>query len=197
MPAPQGAPPRHDAPALPGFRPRKLQWRTRVRSAVVLWTTGAMLAGASLTGCEYTYDDGWRPAQDVTAAPAVTQAGPSSDYWRRDPVGEAGLDAWLERSQMGEGLDTAHRGYGLLQALEVHNGTTAAMPAGTYLMTLLCRSQRRVSFTVRTDDVTVVDLSLRCGALREEVVYLSAESALIFRVEARSAANFAYRITPL
>jgi hypothetical protein len=197
MSAPQGAPPRPNAPALPGFRLRTLRLRTWVRSAVVLWTAGALLAGASLTGCEYTYDDGWRPAQDVTAAPAVTAAGPSSDYWRRDPVGEAGLNAWLERSQMGEGLDTVHRGYGLLQAQEVHNGTTAALPAGTYLMALLCRSQRRVSFTVSTDDVTVVDLSLRCGARREEVVYLSAESALIFRVEARSAANFAYRITPL
>lgn len=171
--------------------------RTRVRSAVVLWTTGALLAGAALTGCEYTYDDGWRPAQDITAAPAVTPAWPSSDYWRRDPVGEAGLDAWLERSRMGESLDTAHRGYGLLQAQEAHNGTTAALPAGTYVMALLCRSQRRVSFTVRTADITVVDLSLRCGARREEVVYLSAESALIFRVEARSGANFAYRITRL
>lgn len=193
-----GAPPRHQATARPGLRPpRNLHLRTRVRSAVVRWTTGALLAAAALTGCEYTYDDGWRPAQDITPAPVVTRAAPSSDYWRRDPVGEAGLNAWLERSRMGASPEAAHRGFGLLQAQEVHNGTTASLPPGTYVMALLCRSQRRVSFTVRTDDITVVDLSLRCGALREEVVYLSSESALSFRVEARSAANFAYRITPL
>jgi hypothetical protein len=38
---------------------------------------------------------------------------------------------------------------------------------------------------------------LRCGSTRENVIYLSRESALSFRVEARSDANFAYRLTLL
>ena len=195
MAALQGPFPRPHAVLLPGHRPpRKLPLRTRVRAAVVLWTTAALVAGLALTGCEYTYDDGWRPAQDVTAAPSATRAEPNSDWWRDDPVDEARLDDWLEQSQMGAGLEVVHRGYGLLQALEVHSGATAVLPEGTYVLALVCRSQRRVNFTVRNEDATLVNLSLRCGSRRENVIYLSDESALTFRVEAQSAANFAYRI---
>ena len=107
---------------------------------------------------------------------------------------EARLDDWLEQSQMGGGLEVLHRGYGLLQALEVHSGATAVLPEGTYVLALVCRSQRRVNFTIRKVDATLVNLSLRCGSTRETVIYLSDESALTFRVEAQSAANFAYRI---
>ena len=64
-------------------------------------------------------------------------------------------------------------------------------------LALVCRSQRRVTFTVRNDEFTLVDLSLRCGSTRENVIYLSKESSLMFHVEPRSVANFAYRLTRL
>ena len=73
----------------------------------------------------------------------------------------------------------------------------AGLPAGTYSLGLVCRSQRRVSFTVRTEQYTQLDLSLRCGSTRENVIYLSEDSALSFRVESRSLANYAYRLIRL
>lgn len=195
MAALQGAFMLPHAVSLPGHRPpRKLPPRTRARAAVALWTTGALVAGGALAGCEYTYDDGWRPGQDATAAPPATQAAPSPEWWRDDPVDEAHLEDWLQESQMGGGPEVVHRGFGLLQALEIHNGATAVLPEGTYVLALACRSQRRVNFTVRNAEATLVNLSLRCGSRRENVIYLADESALTFRVEASSAANFAYRI---
>jgi hypothetical protein len=62
---------------------------------------------------------------------------------------------------------------------------------------LACRSQRRVAFRVRSEEYTQVDLSLRCGSTRENVIYLSKDSVLSFRVEPISLANYAYRITRL
>lgn len=197
MPASQGAPPHPSAVPSPGSRPSRIAFlRTRARAAVGLWTAGALLAGAALAGCEYTYDDeGWRPADDASAAPAVGEPERPADYWWNDPVSGAELEAWLTESQVGPGLQVAHRGFGLLRASEVRTEATAALPAGSYVLVLVCRSQRRVTFAVRNEDSTMADLSLRCGTRRENVIYLSKESVLNFRVEARSAANFAYRLT--
>jgi hypothetical protein len=41
----------------------------------------------------------------------------------------------------------------------------------------------------------LVDLSLRCGTSRVNVVHVSEDSVLRVAVEARSDANFAYRIS--
>jgi hypothetical protein len=49
-----------------------------------------------------------------------------------------------------------------------------------------------VTFTVRTETLTLVDLGLRCGINRENVIYLSTDSVLTVRVEARTAANYAF-----
>ncbi|MET3163128.1 UNVERIFIED_ORG: hypothetical protein ABIB19_001540 [Arthrobacter sp. UYEF10] len=197
MPATQGAPPPRRAVLRPGPCPsRSVSVRTRVRAAVVVWTAGALVAGTALAGCEYTYDEGWRPAE-APAAPEVTEPGPRAESWRNDPVSEAEMEAWLTESQVGSGLQVAHRIFGLLRAEEVRTGATEPLPAGTYVLVLVCRSQRRVDFKVRSDEFTMVDLSLRCGSRHDSVIYLSTETVLHFQVEAQSPANFAYRLSRL
>jgi len=169
--------------------------RTRTQTAVARWTAGALVAGAALAGCEYSYDEGWRPAEGAPVAPAVTEPGPPADSWQNDPVSEAGMQAWLTESQVGPGLQVVHRDFGLLRAEEVRTGATAPLSSGTYVLVLVCRSQRRVDFKVRNDEFTMVDLSLRCGTRRESVIYLASETVLRFEVDAQSAANFAYRLS--
>ncbi|MET3174245.1 UNVERIFIED_ORG: hypothetical protein ABIB52_002095 [Arthrobacter sp. UYCu721] len=195
MPATQGAPPPRRAVLRPGVCPsRSVSVRTRVRAAVVLWTAGALVAGSALAGCEYTYDEGWRPAEN---APAVTEPGPRAELWQNDPVSDAEMEAWLTESQVGPGLQVVHREFGLLRAEEIRTDATAPLATGTYVLVLVCRSQRRVDYKVRNDEFTMVDLSLRCGSRRESVIYLSKETVLRFQVEAQSPANFAYRLARL
>ena len=198
MPATQGAPPPRRAVLRPGASPpRSVFVRTRVRAAVILWTAGALLAGTALAGCEYTYEEGWRPAENAPPVPAVTEPGPRAELWRNDPVSEAEMEAWLTESQVGPGLQVVHRTFGLLRAKEIRTDDAEPVPPGTYVLVLVCRSQRRVDFEVRNDEFTMVDLSLRCESRRESVIYLSKETVLHFQVEAQSAANFAYRLARL
>jgi hypothetical protein len=199
MPATKGAPLRRVAVPLPGnLWPRTAGVRTRARAAVALWAVGGVVAASSITGCEYSYDDGWRSGpRDSAAAPAFTDPAFPSDSLQDDPVTEAELDNWLKDALPDTERQVIHTGYGLLSEGEVHTGTAADLPVGTYALALACRSQRRVTFTVRNDQFTLMDLGLRCGSTRENVIYLSRESALSFRVEARSDANFAYRLTLL
>lgn len=151
-----------------------------------------------LGGCEYTYDDGrdWSvPAEtEGTALP-----GPlfTRDPLRRDPVTEAQLEDWVTRTLPDATQPVVHSGAGLLHAGEVRTEATPALETGTYALALACRSQRRVTFTVRSESLTLVDLGLRCGVTRENVVYLSTETALSIKVEARTGANFAYRLRRL
>lgn len=165
--------------------------RARTRSAVALSAAALLVSGAALAGCEYTYDDGWQPAlNDVSASPPVTD----DSSPQNDPLSEAGLEAWLESGQLGSGLQVAHRGYGLLRAQEVRTDVVPGLPVGTYILALVCRSQRPVTFTVSNDTYPLVHLSLQCGSKRQNVIYLARETALTFRVEARSEANYAYRL---
>jgi hypothetical protein len=164
-------------------------------AAVVL---GLVLAvGMALGGCEYTYDDGggWSgvPAEPTVApAPVFTR-----DALRRDPVPEGELESWVERTLPDSPQPVVHAGAGLLAAAEVRTETTPVLETGTYALALACRSQRRVNFVVRSDALTLVDLGLRCGVNRENVIYLSAETSLSITVEARTGANFAYRVRRL
>jgi hypothetical protein len=116
------------------------------------------------------------------------------DPWQLEPVGEADMEAWLQESQLGDGLQVAHRGHGLLRAGEVRTESTAALPVGTYILALACRGPEPVTFQVSGDSVTMVDVGLRCGPRLQNVIYLSKETALAFRVEAKSEANYAYRL---
>jgi hypothetical protein len=196
MPATHGAPPRQRAVLRPGVYPsRPVSLRTRAGAAVVRWTAGALVAGAALAGCEYSYDEGWRPTEGAPVASAVTEPGPPADLWQNDPVSEADMPAWLVESQVGPGVQVVHRDFGLLRAAEVRTGATAPLASGTYMLVLVCRSHGRVDFKVRNDEFTMVDLSLRCGTRRESVIYLATETVLRFEVEAQSAANFAYRLS--
>jgi hypothetical protein len=156
-----------------------------------------LTAGLALGGCEYTYDDGrWADpadaAQTVAPAPAFTR-----DPLQREPVSEAELGAWVARSLPDTGDPVVHAAAGLLAAGEVRSETTPVVGTGTYALALTCRSQRRVNFVVSSDALTLVDLGLRCGINRENVIYLSAETALTITVEARTGANYAYRLRRL
>jgi hypothetical protein len=193
----QGAPPRRNAVSLSSPNPsRKAPQRIRARAAVVRWAAGGLVAAASLTGCEYTYDEGWRPPDSVPA-PAVTDRSYQGNPLRNEPVSEAELVDWVEEELLYTDRPVLHTGFGILAGGEIKTDTAAGLPAGTYSVTLACRSQRRVAFTVRSEEYTQVDLSLRCGSTRENVIYLSKESVLSFRVEPISLANYAYRITRL
>jgi hypothetical protein len=162
----------------------------------VLWATAVLAATAALAGCEYTYNEGWRPPDSVPA-PAITDRSVQGNALRNEPVSEAELADWVDEELHYTERPAVHLGYGMLGDGEVRTDTAAGLPAGTYSLALVCRSQRRVAFTVRSDEYTQVDLSLRCGSTRENVIYLSKESALSFRVEGSSLANYAYRLTRL
>ena len=73
--------------------------------------------------------------------------------------------------------------------------TTAQLPKGTYALTLACRSTRRVSFSIENGENELVDLSLRCGTSRVNVVQLAADASLSINVDANAPANFAYRVS--
>lgn len=157
-----------------------------------------LAAGLALAGCEYTYDDGRNgidaaeTGETVAPAPVFTR-----DPLQREPVSEAELGAWAARSLPDTGHPVTDSGAGLLGAGEVRTEWTPVVGTGTYALALTCRSQRRVTFTVRSNSVTLVDLGLRCGINRENVIYLSADTVLSIRVEARTAANYAYRLRRL
>jgi hypothetical protein len=52
-----------------------------------------------------------------------------------------------------------------------------------------------VTFTVRDGEFALVDLSLRCGTSRVNVIHVSEDSILSVEVAAQSGANFAFRVT--
>ncbi|WP_461187756.1 hypothetical protein [Arthrobacter sp. Z4-13] len=165
-------------------------------AAVVLGIV--LTAGLTLSGCEYTYDDG-RNLSDAAEAGETVAPAPvfTRDPLHREPVSESELAAWVARTLPDTGHPVVHAGAGLLEAGEVRTETTAVVETGTYALALTCRSKRRVTFTVKSDSLTLVDLGLRCGVNRENVIYLSAETALSITVEARKGANYAYRLRRL
>ena len=167
--------------------------RTAAAAAVVL--SGVLAAGAALSGCEYVYDDGRGPLPSATAPP-FTDAALPQDPRRNLPVSGAELDAWVEQVLP----DTAGPGFphGFRPAARrrtTRQESTGHLPSGTYSLTLACKSPRRVSFTVRDGEFALVDLSLRCGTSRVNVIHVSEDSVLSVEVAAQSAANFAYRVS--
>ncbi len=167
--------------------------RTRTVSAVGLSLTLAM--SMALAGCAYEYDDASAGRPASASAPAFSDAAVPRDPSTRWPVSGAELDAWLAQVLPATGSQVFHTGYGTLAADEERAETTSHLPAGSYAITLACRSPRRVSFRVSHDDTELVDLHLRCGTPRVNVVYLPTDSVLTIRVEANAGANFAYRVS--
>jgi uncharacterized protein DUF6023 len=150
--------------------------------------------GAALSGCEYVYDDGRGPLPSATAPP-VTDAALPQDPRRDLPVWGPELDAWVEQVLPETEGQVFHTGYGLVVAGATRKESTGQLPSGTYSLTLACKSPRRVTFTIRDGEFALVDLSLRCGTSRVNVIHVSEDSVLSVEVAAQSAANFAYRVT--
>ena len=165
--------------------------RTRTASAVGILLV-LMLA---LAGCVYDYDDGSASGTAPASAPAFSDPALPRDPAENQPVSGAELEAWVAQVLPGAEGQVLHTNYGILEPDEEREETTANLPEGSYAVTLACRSPRRVSFSVGHDDVDLVDLNLRCGTSRVNVVYLPADVALTIKVEAREGANFAYRVS--
>ncbi len=149
-----------------------------------------------MSGCEYTYDDGRSPLPADTA-PAVTDAALPRDPLRDLPVSGSELDAWAREVLPDTEGQNFYTDYGTLEDDDEQTTSTGLLPSGTYSLTLACRSERRVSFTVRDAEFALVDLSLRCGTSRVNVVHLTKDSVLRITVEANAAANFAFRVSRL
>lgn len=167
--------------------------RTRTASAVGLSLTLAM--SMALAGCAYEYDEASAGGTASASAPAFTDTAVPRDPSTRWPVSGVELDAWLAQVLPATEGQVFHIGYGTLAADEQREETTSDLPRGSYAITLACRSPRRVLFSVGHGDTELVDLHLRCGTSRVNVVYLPADSVLTFRVEANAGANFAYRVS--
>lgn len=194
MPRPLGAP----CGATPRATARATARATPARKPAGAAVGVVLAAGLVLGGCEYTYDDG-RSSAASAAAEATAAPGPlfTRDPLTRDPVGQDELDGWVARTLPEAPQPAVHIGAGVLAAGEVRSDASPALETGTYALTLACRSQRRVNFTVRSDTLTLVDLGLRCGINRENVIYLSAPTPLTIMVEARTGANYAFRLRKL
>lgn len=156
----------------------------------------ALSAGAVLSGCEYSYDDG-RGALPVDTSAPVTDAALPRDPLLNLPVSGAELDAWAREVLPDSSGQVVYTDYGTVEEDDETKESTGRLPSGTYALTLACRSERRVSFTVRDSEFALVDLSLRCGTSRVNVVHLSKASVLRITVEARRDANFAVKISRL
>jgi hypothetical protein len=171
-------------------RVQRKRWLRAPAAAVVLLL---VLVAAFLGGCEYSYDDGRGELPD--AAPVVTDPVLPRDPLENEPVSGQELTEWAKEVLPDAEGQVFHTSYGSVARGRSKTESTKQLPGGTYSLTLACRSERRVSFTIRDAEFALVDLSLRCGTSRVNVVHLSEDSVLRVTVEARSDANFAYRIS--
>ncbi len=156
----------------------------------------ALFLGTVLSGCEYEYSaDNWDDESPSVAARPPTDAALPRDPHLNEPVSGAELDAWVHNVLPDTQGQVFHTGFGTLEADEERKDTTTQLPKGTYALTLACRSARRVSFSIENGENELVDLSLRCGTSRVNVVHLAADASLSIKVDANGPANFAYRVS--
>jgi hypothetical protein len=171
------------------------KWVPRQRTAaaaVVLLVS--LLLGSLLAGCEYVDEDNDRDEGSAASAPPPTSASRSQDPALRRPVAGAELDEWVKQVLPDAEGRVFHTGSGSLDVDAERSETTGQLPSGTYTLTLACRSTSPVSFSVRNGEEELIDLNLRCGTSRVNVVYLAADTVLTVKMEANNAANFAYRV---
>jgi hypothetical protein len=181
---------------MPGPETAQEKMMPRMRRRAAAAVTSVALLAAVLTGCAYEYDEGLSGENGgPSAAPSRSDAAIPQDPSLNQPVSGAELDAWVLQVLPDAKGETFHTGFGTLEADEERTDTTAQLPAGTYALTLACRSPRRVSFSVESGETELVDLSLRCGTSRVNVVTLPADAILSLKVDANEPANFAYRIS--
>lgn len=168
--------------------------RQRTSAAAVVLSVAVFL-GTVLSGCEYEYSaDNWDD-EPTSVAAAPTDAALPRDPHLDEPVSGAELDAWVHDALPDAAGQVFHTGFGTLEAAEERQETTTQLPQGTYAVTLACRSTRRVSFSVEDGANELVDLSLRCGTSRVNVVTLAADASLLIKVDANGPANYAYRVS--
>jgi hypothetical protein len=167
------------------------------RRAAAAVASVALLAGV-LSGCAYEYDEGLS-GENVgpSAAPTSGGAAVPQDPSLNEPVSGPELDAWVLQVLPDAKGEIFHTGFGTLEIDEERGDATAQLPPGTYALTLACRSTRRVSFSIENGENELVDLSLRCGTSRVNVVTLAADAILSIKVDANAPANFAYRVSRL
>ncbi|SDK63847.1 DUF6023 family protein [Arthrobacter sp. ok362] len=167
--------------------------RQRTSAAAVVLSVAVFL-GAALSGCEYEYSaDRWD--DESTSVAPTTDAALPKDPHLTEPVSGQELDAWVHDVLPDAAGQVFHTGVGTLEADEEREETTARLPKGTYALTLACRSARRVSFSIENGEIELVDLALRCGTTRVNVVQLAADAALSIKVDANGPANYAYRVS--
>jgi Family of unknown function (DUF6023) len=169
--------------------------RQRTPAAAVVLSVAVFL-GTALSGCEYEYSaDHWDDESTSAAAAPTTDAALPRDPHLNEPVSGKELDAWVHEVLPDAEGQVFHTGFGTLEADEEREETTTKLPKGTYALTLACRSARRVSFSIENGENELVDLSLRCGTSRVNVVYLATDASLSINVDANGPANFAYRVS--
>lgn len=169
--------------------------RTRIAATGVLLSS-ALALGAGLTGCAYEYDEGLAGDASPSASPsAFTNAAIPRDPGLDLPVSGAELDAWVRQALPDAAGQVFQTNSGSLEADEEYEETTTVLPTGNYSLMLACRSTKRVSFSISNGENDLVDLSLRCGTSRVNVIHLSADAILTVKVEPEEAANFAYRVS--
>jgi hypothetical protein len=167
--------------------------RQRTPAAAVVLSVAVFL-GTVLSGCEYEYSaDHWDDESTSVATPPTDAALPRDPHLD-EPVSGQELDAWVHDALPDAEGQVFHTGFGTLEADEERQETTTKLPKGTYALTLACRSARRVSFSVEDGANELVDLSLRCGTSRVNVVNLPADAPLSIKVDANGPANYAYRV---
>ncbi|MGO4229336.1 hypothetical protein AB4Y72_10740 [Arthrobacter sp. YAF34] len=178
---------------MPTVPPRRVPRRRIPAAAVVL--SIAVCLGAALPGCAYEYSaDHWDDESPSIAASPPPDAALPQDPHLNEPVTGDELNDWVDRVLPDAEGHVFQTSYGSVKAGAVHTETTTPLPGGTYSLTLACRSTGRVSFTVRSGQESLVDLSLRCGTSRVNVVSLAKDAILTIQVTGRAAANFAYRV---
>ena len=156
----------------------------------------AVFLGTVLSGCAYEYSaDHWDDESTSAAPPPSTDAALPQDPHLNEPVTGEELDDWVDAVLPDAEGQVFQTGFGTLETDEERKETTAQLPKGTYALTLACRSTRRVSFSIENGEDELVDLSLRCGTSRVNVVQLAAEASLSINVDANAPANFAYRVS--
>jgi hypothetical protein len=155
----------------------------------------ALAAAAITSGCEYVYDDG-RPLVE-TPTPTFTDARIPRDPLQNQPVSGVELDLWVATVLPDTQGQEFHTSFGTLEAKATRTETTRLLPGGTYALTLACRSSYRMSFVVSDGDSELINLSLRCGTARVNVVHLSVDSVLTVQLASVTEANYAYSASRL
>lgn len=167
----------------------------RQRTMLAAVALSAVLCG-SVSACEYTYDEVRGPVPTVPT-PTFTDPTLPRDPNRNRPVTGDELKAWTEEVLPSIQGQTFYTASGLLTSGESRTDQTVQLPAGSYAVTLACRSTRRVAFTVQNGENVLVDLMVQCGTARVNVVQLTTDAILKVTSRATNTANYAFRVSRL